>query len=72
MPANLTPQYHAAELQYRSARTPEEKLAALLIMLREMPKHKGTTHMQADLRRRISDAKKLVVQSEKASKKISI
>ncbi len=71
MPANLTPQYHAAELQYRAARTPEEKLDALLIMFREMPKHKGTCHMQADLKRRISEARKLVT-SEKQSKKSGV
>ena len=54
MPANLPPQYHAAEARYRAASTPEEKIQALREMLAVMPKHKGTEKMQADIRRRIS------------------
>jgi ribosome-interacting GTPase 1 len=54
MPANLPPQYHEAEKVYRSARTPEEKVEALEIMLAIMPKHKGTDHLRAELRRRIA------------------
>ncbi|MEE8519845.1 MAG: GTP-binding protein HSR1, partial [Gemmatimonadota bacterium] len=42
MPANLTPQYHTAEKQYRQANTIEEKLEALREMLAVIPKHKGT------------------------------
>lgn len=54
MPANLTPQYHKAEQVYKEAKTTEEKIAALEEMLRLMPKHKGTDHLQADLKRRLS------------------
>jgi ribosome-interacting GTPase 1 len=54
MPANLPPQYHEAEKIYRSAKTPEEKLEALEAMLAIMPKHKGTDHLRADLRRRMA------------------
>lgn len=54
MPANLPPQYHDAEAQYRAAVTTEEKIAALEEMLRVMPKHKGTEKLQADLRTRIA------------------
>ncbi len=54
MPANLTPQYHKAEQIYKEAKTAEEKIAALEEMLRVMPKHKGTDHLQADLKRRIA------------------
>jgi len=54
MPANLTPQYHKAEEVYKQAKTSEEKIAALEEMLRAMPKHKGTDHLQADLKRRIA------------------
>lgn len=54
MPANLPPQYHEAEKIYRSAKTPEEKLEALEAMLAVMPKHKGTDHLRADLRRRMA------------------
>jgi len=62
MPANLTPQYKEAEERYRQAKTPEDKMAALEEMLAVIPKHKGTEHMQADIKRRMS---KLRQQDEK-------
>ncbi len=54
MPANLPPQYFEAEKNFRAAKTAEEKIAALEEMLAIMPKHKGTDHLKADLRRRIA------------------
>lgn len=57
MPANLTPQYHKAEEEYRRATTPDEELRCLQVMLRELPKHKGTDKLQADLKQKISRAK---------------
>lgn len=54
MPANLTPQYHAAEEAYRRATTIEEKIAALEEMLAVIPKHKGTEKLQADIKRRLA------------------
>ncbi len=57
MPANLTQDYLSAEKKYRAARTPQDKLSCLEEMLRVIPKHKGTDHMQADLRKRISKLK---------------
>jgi len=54
MPANLTPEYLAAEEQFKQAKTSPEKIAALEEMLRTIPKHKGTEKMQADLKRRLS------------------
>lgn len=54
MPANLTPDYHAAEARFRAARTNEERLSALEAMLATIPKHKGTEKLQADIKRRIS------------------
>ena len=58
MPANLTPVYKEAEAKYRSAVTPEEKIACLEEMLRVIPKHKGTDKLQADLRSRLSRLKR--------------
>ena len=58
MPANLTPEYHRAEEVFRQARSVEEKILALEEMLRVIPKHKGTDHMQADLRSRIAKLRK--------------
>jgi small GTP-binding protein len=54
MPANLTPQYLEAEKNYRTAKTPLEKIAFLEEMLSVMPKHKGTDHLRADIRTRIA------------------
>ncbi len=58
MSANLTPQYRKAEQAYRQAATLEEELKCLLIMLVELPKHKGTDRMHADLKRKISQVRK--------------
>jgi ribosome-interacting GTPase 1 len=54
MPANLTPQYLEAERRFRQATTPDEQLAALNEMMATIPKHKGTEHMRADIRRRMA------------------
>ena len=55
MPANLTPDYKAAEAAYRAAREPRERLECLREMLRTIPKHKGTDHLQADIKGRIAE-----------------
>jgi len=57
MPANLTPEYFKAERWYREATTNEEKILAIERMLAVMPKHKGTDHLKADLRRKLSKLK---------------
>lgn len=54
MPANLTPDYRAAEQRYREAKTVPDKLAALHEMMSTIPKHKGTEKMQGDIKRRIA------------------
>ena len=66
MPANLTPQYLEAERRFRQATTPEEQLAALTEMMATIPKHKGTEHMRADIRRRMAK-----VRTEAARKRSS-
>jgi ribosome-interacting GTPase 1 len=58
MPANLSPEYHRAEERLRAAKSASEKVAALEEMLRVIPKHKGTDHMQADLKSRIAKLRK--------------
>jgi ribosome-interacting GTPase 1 len=55
MPANLTPDYKAAETAFRKARDPRERLERLREMLRLIPKHKGTDHLQGDIKRRIKE-----------------
>lgn len=54
MPANLTPQYSAAEEAYKKAKTSEEKLACLKTMFQLLPKHKHSEKMQADLKTKMS------------------
>jgi uncharacterized protein len=65
MPANLTPDYLAAEQSYQRAETPQEKIAALECMFATLPKHKGTEKMQADIKRRLSEARR---ESQKSGK----
>ncbi len=62
MPANLTPQYLAAEKRFKEAETLPEKIEALEEMMATIPKHKGTEKMRADLRRRMA---KLLAEKEK-------
>ncbi|MFN0195435.1 MAG: TGS domain-containing protein [Planctomycetaceae bacterium] len=68
MPANLTPQYQKAEVEYRRAQTAEERAQCLELMLKLIPKHKGTEKLQADLKSRLKESK-LDVQTEKSSAK---
>ena len=56
MPANLPPAYREAEQKYRSAKGPAQKVAALQQLLSAIPKHKGTDHLRADLRSKLSRA----------------
>ncbi|MFC1892463.1 GTPase [Chloroflexota bacterium] len=64
MPANLPPQYYEAEKRFRSAKDTDDKIAVLEEMLAIMPKHKGTDHLKADLRRKIA---KLTQEAERKS-----
>ena len=65
MPTNVPPQYHEAEERFRQAKTTQEKIAALQQMLAIMPKHKGTDHLKAQLRARLS---KLMAELERPSR----
>jgi ribosome-interacting GTPase 1 len=53
MPTNVTAEYKKAEAAFRKAREPRERLDCLREMLRTIPKHKGTEHLQADIKSRI-------------------
>jgi hypothetical protein len=53
MPTNVTADYKKAEAAFRQAREPRERLDCLREMLRTVPKHKGTEHLQADIKSRI-------------------
>jgi len=67
VPANLTPEYFKAEKWYKSAATNEERILALERMLAVMPKHKGTDHLKADLRKKLSKLKEAGTQKKGGS-----
>jgi ribosome-interacting GTPase 1 len=54
MPTNVTPEYKKAEAAFREARTTDEKIERLEDMISLLPKHKGTDHLFADLKRRLA------------------
>lgn len=68
MPANLTPQYHRAEEAYRRAQSAEDRLQCLEAMLREMPKHKGTDKLQADLKHKMKEGREEIAAEKKSPK----
>jgi ribosome-interacting GTPase 1 len=68
MPANLPPDYFAAEERFRAAKTPEDKIEALEEMLAIMPKHKGTDKLKAMLRERISKLRDQALQKKGGAK----
>ena len=57
MPTNLPPDYYSVEKQYKAATDPAEKIELLEEMMSKIPKHKGTDHLRADLRRKLSKLK---------------
>lgn len=58
MPANLGPDFLSAEDDFRKAETSAERIEALERMYAALPKHKGTEKLQADIKRRLSQARK--------------
>lgn len=65
MPTNLPPEYFEVDRRYRAATSPEEKAALLEELISTIPKHKGTDHLRADYRRRLSKLKEAAVQARK-------
>ena len=55
MPTNVSPEYKKAEALYKGAGEPREKLTHLREMLRTIPKHKGTEHLQAAIKTKIKE-----------------
>jgi ribosome-interacting GTPase 1 len=55
MPTNVTPEFKRAKEAFQRAREPAERLQHLKEMLRTVPKHKGTEHLQADIKSRIKE-----------------
>ncbi len=69
MPANLTPQYRKAERGFRRAQSAAERLACLEEMLRLIPKHKGTDHLQGHIKAKLSETRREAEAERKAAKK---
>ena len=67
MPTNLPPEYFEVEQQYRTAKSPAEKIALLEELMSTVPKHKGTDKLRADLRRKLSKLK----EASQARRKVS-
>ncbi len=57
MPANLPPEYFAADKRFRAAKTTEDKVTYLQELYGTIPKHKGTDKLRADVRRRLAKLK---------------
>ncbi len=57
MPTNLPPDYYEIEKRFRTAESTAEKIGLLEEMYSVVPKHKGTDHLRADLRRQLSRLK---------------
>lgn len=65
MPINATAEYYAAEKKYLNAKSKEERIAALELMIKELPKHKGTEHLLSRLKGRL---KRLKEEARRAAK----
>lgn len=72
MPTNLPPEYYKAEERFRAAGTPQEKVQRLEELISTVPKHKGTDHLRADLRRKLSKLKDAAKSKKKVSRHESI
>lgn len=68
MPTNVPPEYKKAEEAFRAAKTIDEKIERLEDMIALLPKHKGTDHLYADLKRRMSTLRKQLEASDKKSR----
>lgn len=71
MPTNLPPEYYQVEERFKEATTPEEKLTLLEELISSIPKHKGTDHLRADLRRKLSKMKASSQQQRKSGGPVS-
>lgn len=71
MAVNLTPQYHEAEAEYKKAKTPEEKLECLKRMWVELPKHKASEKVQADLKTKMRELRE-TIETKKHAKKAGV
>lgn len=55
VPTNVPPEFKKVQAEFRKASDPHEKLELLREMMRVVPKHKGTDHLRADIKKRIKE-----------------
>ncbi len=72
MPTNLPPEYFQVEERYKEATDPQERIRLLEQLISTVPKHKGTDHLRADLRRRLSKMKESAQKQKGASRQSSV
>ena len=68
MPTNVTPEYRKAEEAFRAAKTIDEKIERLEDAISLLPKHKGTDHLYADLKRRLATLRRQLEVSDKKAR----
>ena len=71
MPTNLPADYFNAEERFRSSTTTEDKIKYLEEMMGTIPKHKGTDHLRADLRKKLSKLKTAATSKKTSKKQVS-
>jgi hypothetical protein len=54
MPTNLPREWSLIDEEYRAAKNLDEKIEALKRLIAATPKHKGTSHLLAELRKKLS------------------
>jgi ribosome-interacting GTPase 1 len=72
MATNLTPQYLEAEAEYKKAQSTEDRLTSLRKMFALVPKHKASEKLQADLKTKISEARRELEHERRNPKKTGI
>ncbi len=72
MPANLPPAYFEEEKRLRDAKHPDDKIAIIERMLAIVPHHKGTDHLIAQLRSKISKLKEEKERRPQAQRKLDL
>jgi len=70
MPANLTPPCLAAEQQFKEAKTPDDKPAALRQTPAANPKPKGAEKLPSDIERRIQPMQDERIRAQKKGRRL--
>jgi ribosome-interacting GTPase 1 len=71
MPTNLPADYYKVETEFKAATDPDEKIALLEELISTVPKHKGTDHLRADLRRKLSKLREAARTRKKSGRSAS-